>query len=105
MFSDVLKQRWEPAAGWWQIALGRILISGLWVAQAVELIQQLQLGHHRHTVETVGMITIFSALLVGPHGWRIFDALPASNSRKALTAIMLFGFLLQISGYIARHST
>lgn len=104
MPSELLSKWWEPATGWWQIALMRAMSAGIWISIAVELIERIQGGNLPRIIITAGMLCWASALTVGPQCWHIFDTLPGSNSRKALTLIALFGFLLQTSGLIARYA-
>ena len=103
--SELLDKWFQPATGWLQITAMRVLSSAIWIAMAVELIERIQAGRLASTVTGVGMLCWISAMTVAPMCWGIFDALPGSNSRKALTLLALFGFMLHISGVVARYST
>ncbi len=105
MASDLLDKWFQPTAGWWQITAMRVGSSAIWIAMAVDLIERIQAGRLASTVTGVGMLCWISAITVTPACWGIFDALPGSNSRKALTLLAFFGLMLHISGLIARHST
>jgi hypothetical protein len=102
MFSDRWNNWWQPATNAWQIAFMRVASAAIWIAMAVELIQRIESGRLAYIVTGVGILSWISALLVGPQCWGIFGALPGSHSRNALTLMVLFGLLLQISGLIAR---
>ncbi len=105
MTKNLLENWWEPTTGWWQITAMRVASSAIWIAMAVDLIERIQAGRLASTVTGVGMLCWISAITVAPVCWGIFDALPGSNSRKALTLLAFFGLMLHISGLIARHST
>ncbi len=96
---------------WWRLSLGQPELTFvkwsapmLWILMAVDLIERLQAAHVGAAVTTFGIMLLMSTLMVGPNGFRIIEAAPGSNSRKALTIIALFGFLLQIAGLVARFA-
>lgn len=104
MTNDLLEKWWVPTTGWWQITAMRVLSSAIWIVLAVDLIERIQRGRLASALTGVGMLCWISALTVAPACWGIFDALPGSNSRTALTLLTLFGFMLHVSGLIARYS-
>jgi hypothetical protein len=82
----------------------RGLSVAIWIAVAVELIERLQVGRLASTITEAGMLCWISALMVGPQCWGFIDARPGSSARKTLTLLVFFGFMLQISGLIARFA-
>jgi len=73
-----------------------------WIVIAVDLFQRLQTAKYGAAVTSAGLLMLLSAMLVGPYCWQIFAAAPESNSRKALSVLILFGFMLQITGLAIR---
>ncbi len=105
MTNGLLDTWFQPATGWLKITAMRVVSSAIWIATAVDLIERIEAGRLASTVTSVGMLCWISAMMMAPACWGIFEALPGSNSRKALTLLALFGFMLQATGLFARHST
>ena len=105
MQTELLAKWWQPADSVRQAVLMRSLSTVAWILIAAELIQRIESGRLAFIVTGAGVFLWMTAVVLSPQCWRIVDALPGSNSRKALTGMVLFGFMLQISGLIARIPT
>ena len=95
--------RWlDAATNERQLAFMRWVAPILWIVMAVDLIQRFEAGNFVSAISAIGMLCCMSAVIVGPQCWGIIQAAPGSNSRKALTLIVLLGSMVLISGLFAR---
>jgi hypothetical protein len=101
----------EILARWWRIDLTDSDMTILrWVALlamlifSVDVIHKWQAGEIVRSLPSLGLLIVHATYAIGPQCWGVIEAPEGSNSRKALTLLVLFGFFLGLSGLIARFT-
>jgi hypothetical protein len=102
----------DVLARWWRIdltdsdmAILRWATLLIMLIFSVDVIHKWQAGEIVRSLPSLGILIAHTTYAIGPQCWGIIEAPEGSNSRKALTLIVLFGFFLALSGFIARYTS
>ncbi len=100
----------ELLSNWWRVdttdadmKILRWTVLAICVFLSVGLITQLASGRVLQGVANLGALLCFFCYLIGPQCLGIIEAAERSTSRKALTILVLIGFLVGIGALIADY--
>jgi hypothetical protein len=101
----------ELLSNWWRLDTTdaesptlRWGATAVWIFFAAVLISQVETGQIARGIGSVGWLMMISSYLVGPQCWKIIEAADGSNSRKALTILVLLGLMLNVSTVLAIYA-
>ncbi len=105
MEKKIFDKWWLPNLTTREMAVLKWISAIVLVVVCVALIGNLQANNIARAASNFGVMCLITAYAVGPQCWEIIDADEGSNSRKTLTLIAIFGFILNISGLIAHYTS
>jgi hypothetical protein len=103
MGNKMLNRWWQPNLTESDMAALKWIAVILLIVLCAALINNAQAGNAAKVVSNFGVICMIAAYAVGPQCWKVIDAAEGSNSRKTLTLLVIFGFILNVSGLLAHY--